>query len=1566
MENIFTIFDQSKLEELYQQYCQQQKQQQQQNNTCQYSMEIRGGENQNNNRFDVQLPETMIEQHTIEKATLLSRSSQLSTFKTSSMAEKRQYFDTIIATTIQSLMNELERENIPTYLLPTNSSFDQSIQKATLNITSSINIEELRQIAILIYQFKKTDLEKSLWSSFLKSGTGILKTEQESVKIWPDLLKIIIQSFCNQLITNEDITDRVCFSITYAHLRRLEYRYRYYQGRLDDKTKSIVNYELIIEPVLHQFIQEHLRSVQMDYEYKIAMISYDYEDQRLAYEIQQQQQLPNDTEKQMIERLCYRKYEQEKSKLEVRLFQQHLKEKKRPKAFESIEIPCPSYIHTIENHTKRQQLIDQHKKIIEEYKNEMMILFINMSEIYMHETQKLFDQQMTELWQHQRSLPMDQQFTPRILNLIEQRLSIVTERNNMKIFPDHFEIVDDDDDRTMHNDMNYDQKLKDNFNIHFNFDLCLNQVDAEEEEEQEQMFYEHLTITNHTSQMKVLPDNEITMEEQISSQRLSHLSMMNSESELSTVGKQQSEIELTTSPSIEIKSCPHSSSDDNIEYDSIPSYLLASNKLFDEMIQNTMDMTCSIDIEDLRQMAYFLHQRDFYERLYHLWSIYLQAGLGQLNNNVVFDENSNDHHQQFWSKHVTTLIRTSNVDVPFDQMTDKNKQTTCELIVSEHLQEYQEKIDYYQKQLKENENYLNDLTLTMRKAIEMFVEQYGIIPNRMKCDYAIAILYNDYQDYQLKYKYQQEKPTDYQKQIAKFLYDTHWKLETIKQNLIIHRLRILYRKPPTSYDRLQIAFPSCFVSITNRQLRQQFIDRYKNLIERTKTDLIAVRFMAMEANIDQYQTSLNQQMNAMLDNHNRHVENKEMTKDLLHIIDQRSILIKKKLQIKSLFHIYYYLRSPLGLLEEIDQGHIKNIERIGFSSNLIIDSNIIYHCTKQQFELLNRGPTYVAPCQLHVSTSLLLQTIDTIVSKQYESIEHQLPNLCKQYSMDLQYATEIQKKIKDEFRILFSTLIPTCIHQRAFYEQQLIQSIQQSLKTNQLILRRTADHKNLFYLTDKTKFEEKCHQFMSKHNDDFELIDTLTDQNQADICSKLADNIYKMNRKLENFLKENYISKHVYEKLYVKSNEIKLGYLYFLPDISLANDFYLFVKPMFSMYHSLTWKLGNFIFRLLQPTMISIFKSTRVYNDSDFIEKLYRYCSIEHHLHSKTLFVRIKIKNFYTMYSYQSIIDRVGYVLTNHLSNHPIENISIVTIERLLDLYLKSNLFYFEGNIYRFMHGLPQNVRLSDLLLNLASYPWQNMIMNDYRLKTEFMVRYNDELLFTWNHSEKDLHTFLQSVQEKYDDIHMNIACGQCTHYLNVYIENRFGHLYTRVYYPLDTRSKLILPYVVGHPMVKHQQWFQSALIRAVQLCSNYQDFNQERIYMEMTYLTYGYSIDMIENELKKIFHYFDIETHRFHMNDTVYEKLRCRLLNFIDIQRKMLDHDLELEQNERIQHLYYLYDYGPYKQFEEKFHNIWSTYIKNDSQRTSTNTKILLNAKHIFSLNTLLTQQKPTCELLN
>ena len=219
----------------------------------------------------------------------------------------------------------------------------------------------------------------------------------------------------------------------------------------------------------------------------------------------------------------------------------------------------------------------------------------------------------------------------------------------------------------------------------------------------------------------------------------------------------------------------------------------------------------------------------------------------------------------------------------------------------------------------------------------------------------------------------------------------------------------------------------------------------------------------IEARIDQYQTQLREQTKQMWQQHRQHVPNREMPPVLADLIDKRASLAKKKLAVINQFTVDYHIRSPHGRLENIHKGKEKGLRRIGFLSSLILDPHVDakHLLSEKQRQLLQRGPTYVPSCQLHLSVSL--SSIDDLIKKQYAPLQHQMALLFSRYNIGIAQQENIKGQMKQEFKTVFSRPVPDAILGRASREKQCVQSIQTTLKKNDWILRRTADHQNSFY-----------------------------------------------------------------------------------------------------------------------------------------------------------------------------------------------------------------------------------------------------------------------------------------------------------------------------------------------------------------------------------------------------------------------------------------------------------------------------------------------------------------------
>ena len=253
------------------------------------------------------------------------------------------------------------------------------------------------------------------------------------------------------------------------------------------------------------------------------------------------------------------------------------------------------------------------------------------------------------------------------------------------------------------------------------------------------------------------------------------------------------------------------------------------------------------------------------------------------------------------------------------------------------------------------------------------------------------------------------------------------------------------------------------------------------------------------------------------------------------------------------------MRSRYDILDDY-QINKSSSNVVHFSPTVIINTSVHYQLTDEQLNLLNRGPTYIPPCQMYVSSSYT--SIHDMIQKQYKSLQHELNILFAKHDINSSQSMFLNQKIKDEFINIFFLTLPSSLYQRALYEKQLVDSIRQHLKVNHLILRRTADQRNVFYLGNQKEFDQKANEFMMKAVDIFEMTEIVDPNNLQQTYENLNKMIRSMNSHMEKiFQHRKNIYKDLLGKLIITETKVQIPYLYFLPDLSKVKSsfFCLFI-----------------------------------------------------------------------------------------------------------------------------------------------------------------------------------------------------------------------------------------------------------------------------------------------------------------------------------------------------------------------------------------------------------------------
>ena len=167
------------------------------------------------------------------------------------------------------------------------------------------------------------------------------------------------------------------------------------------------------------------------------------------------------------------------------------------------------------------------------------------------------------------------------------------------------------------------------------------------------------------------------------------------------------------------------------------------------------------------------------------------------------------------------------------------------------------------------------------------------------------------------------------------------------------------------------------------------------------------------------------------------------------------------------------------------------------------------------------------------------------------------------------------------------------------------------------------------------------------------------------------------------------------------------------------------VQPFFSCLYSPINELARFLDRLLRPLVEDACRSTIFPNGADFIRQLKAYVtSTQGRFHPQTLLATFQIRDFYFGLSHDRILDSLGRFLVKKLPGNRLENLTIITLEYLTELFLKNHFFYYNHVIYHCRKGSPRDFSFTETLGNIYLLEWQDEhLLNNPLMTREFYRR---------------------------------------------------------------------------------------------------------------------------------------------------------------------------------------------------------------------------------------------------
>ncbi|CAF3224101.1 unnamed protein product, partial [Rotaria sp. Silwood2] len=206
------------------------------------------------------------------------------------------------------------------------------------------------------------------------------------------------------------------------------------------------------------------------------------------------------------------------------------------------------------------------------------------------------------------------------------------------------------------------------------------------------------------------------------------------------------------------------------------------------------------------------------------------------------------------------------------------------------------------------------------------------------------------------------------------------------------------------------------------------------------------------------------------------------------------------------------------------------------------------------------------------------------------------------------------------------------------------------------------------------------------------------------------------------------------------------------------------------------------------------------------------------YLNSTTLFIVFDVADLYTMIPRDGAIAALTRFCEKYAINGKIGTLKISTVIQLACVVLDTNSFAYKDKYYRQIKG-----------------------------------GYIDDVFMTSNLSKEEILKLLDETTQTDSNIKITTTISQSLDYLDVTIENNNGNLKTCIYHK-SASEPYILPYSSDHPRHVHMNILNNALVRAARMCSTVEDFDMERLSIEMILLVNGYPPKFIQQHMKNFF----------------------------------------------------------------------------------------------------------------
>ncbi|CAF5077007.1 unnamed protein product, partial [Rotaria magnacalcarata] len=216
---------------------------------------------------------------------------------------------------------------------------------------------------------------------------------------------------------------------------------------------------------------------------------------------------------------------------------------------------------------------------------------------------------------------------------------------------------------------------------------------------------------------------------------------------------------------------------------------------------------------------------------------------------------------------------------------------------------------------------------------------------------------------------------------------------------------------------------------------------------------------------------------------------------------------------------------------------------------------------------------------------------------------------------------------------------------------------------------------------------------------------------------------------------------------------------------------------------------------------------------------------------------------------------------------------------RIARLVLDTNVFVYENKYFRQIRGGAMGSAFTQTLANIYMFEWEQDLLQIQQANKEIYGRYIDDVFMTTNVPFAQIKDILERANKKDPNIRISYCIQSKIDFLDVTVTNDNGHLTTSIFHKSATEP-YILPYTSDHPRHVYNNIPYAALLRAARICSNVDDFEMERVRIDLSLLLNEYPPSFISKHFIRFFEMNNATSVLNSLNTEAYHALHQKLLH--------------------------------------------------------------------------------------